>query len=171
MIGIIAAVLVVVIVAVAIISNIVKQRAIEQYKSDAKAFYSAVLESGSTMEDIGNEIDDAWYSYIYDYRYNGYYYYSIESAVSAAQSYMSSEIATVKSDDSRIQSLYNKLANAPDDSLRYIEDAVYDVYNAYESMYDCVIDPSGNYRTWSSEFSDCDGELADALDTLNSAIY
>ena len=38
------------------------------------------------------------------------------------------------------------------------------------NMYDCVIDPSGSYNTWTSEFSDVDTELADAYRAFKAVV-
>lgn len=150
--------------------------AVEQYKEDANSFYIKVLASGSTMEGIGNEIQTAWRKYInssYGTYYNGEYIYSIDSAVQAAQKYKASDISTVKTSNSSIESLYKDLLVVPDtdnQELMEIKDAVKEAYDAYKDMYDCVISPSGNYTSWTSEFSSVDSEMADTIGDLGNLV-
>ncbi len=157
--------------------NIIQEKnlavSVDEYKENASSFHAAVLSSGATMEDIGNEIRSAWYAYVHSSRYNGSRYYSVDSAISAAQSYKSSDISSVVSSNSSIGSLYKSLLTVPDTNdqeLLEIKDTVKDVYEAYNDMYDCVISPTGNYSSWTSEFSDADSELADAIGDLSNLL-
>ena len=153
-----------------------KQEAIADYKADAQEFYSAVLSSGSNMEDIGNAIQSAWGKYVsssYGTYYNGTYIYSVDTAVKAAQDEQSSKISAVESKDSRIQSLYKDLLvlpDAEDQELQEIKEAVKEAYDAYEDMYDVVINVSGNYTSFKSDFGDADSELADTIGKLNNLL-
>lgn len=147
--------------------------AIAQYKEDAASFRTEVLSSGITMEDIGKEIHTSWKAYVYNYKYNGKRYYSVDSAIEAAQSYMVSSIVLVKKSEDTIETLYNSLLTIPDTSdqeLLEVKHAVKDVYVAYIDMYDCVISPSGNFNSWTSEFNNIDQELSDALDDLDALV-
>lgn len=147
--------------------------AVEEYKDNAYDFYLKVLSSGSTMEDIGNEIQKSWKAYVNSSYYNGKRYYSVDSAVSAAQTYMYSDISSVKSANSSIEALYKELLVIPDTNdqvLIELKNVVKETYEAYKDMYDCVIDPSGNYTSWTSEFGNTDSELADAIGDLNELL-
>lgn len=147
--------------------------AVEQYKEDANTFYIKVLASGSTMEDIGNEIKTSWRAYVNRSRYNGLRYYSVDSAIEAAQTYKYSDISTVKTSNSTIETLYKDLLVIPDkddQELLEIKEAVKEAYDAYKDMYDCVITPSGNYNSWTSEFSSVDSELADTIGDLGDLV-
>lgn len=149
------------------------EEAVEQYIEDASSFYTKVLSSGGTMESIGNEIKTSWRAYVTSTRYNGVRYYSVDSAIAAAQSYKSSAISTVKASNSTIEALYRDLLVVPDtddQELLEIKQAVKEVYEAYKDMYDCVITPSGNYNTWTSEFSSVDSELADTIGDLRNLV-
>lgn len=147
--------------------------AVEEYKDNAYDFYLKVLSSGSTMEDIGNEIQKSWKAYVNSSYYNGKRYYSVDSAVSAAQTYMYSDISSVKSANSSIEALYKELLVIPDTNdqvLVELKNVVKETYEAYKDMYDCVIDPSGNYNSWTSEFGNTDSELADAIGDLRELL-
>jgi RNA polymerase subunit RPABC4/transcription elongation factor Spt4 len=154
-----------------------KQEAIADYKDDAQEFLSAVITSGTNMENIGNAIQSAWGKYVnnssYGTYYNGTYIYSVDSAVKAAQDEQSSKISAVKSNDSKIQSLYKSLLVVPDpedQELQEIKEAVKELYDAYEDMYDVVIDVSGNYTSFKSDFGDVDSEIADTVKKLNNLL-
>ena len=154
-----------------------KQEAIEQYREDAAAFHSTTLSSGSDMEDIGNAIQTAWGKYVNNSRYgayyNGTYLYSVDDAVEAAQKEQAEKISDVISGDSNIQSLYKALLVIPDpedQELQEIKEAVKEVYDAYEDMYGVVINVSGNYNSFKSDFGDTDSELADALGKLRNLL-
>lgn len=150
-----------------------KAEAIEQYREDAETFMAEVLNSGSTMEDIGNEIQKSWRAYVWSTTYNYSRSYSVDGAISAAQRYMSSEITEVKNARSRIDSLYQNLMDVPDENdpeLMQIKREAKNLYEAYKNMYDCVIDPSGSYNTWTSEFGDVDTELADAYRAFKNVV-
>ncbi len=153
-----------------------RQEAIAKYITDAQEFSSAILVSGSNMEKIGNAIQTAWGKYVnssYGAYYNGTYIYSVDSAVNAAQDEQAARISAVKSYDSKIQSLYKTLLvlpDAEDQELQEIKEYVKEVYDAYEEMYDVVIEVSGNYTTFKSAFGDADSELADTLERLNKLV-
>lgn len=151
-----------------------RQEAAAAYIQDATSFYLKVLSSGGTMEDIGNEINKAWSAYVNSRSYNGKRYYSVDNAISAALSHESSNVSTVKKSNSSIESLYKGLLTVPDtgnQELLEIKAAVKETYKAYQDMYDCVITPSGNYNTWTSEFHNVDSDLADAIGDLRTLVY
>lgn len=148
-----------------------KEEAIATYVSNAKTFCSDILTAGGKMETIGNKIQSNWQTYIYD---NGYYYEiydSIEDAVYSAQKDQSSNISAVESSKSEIESLYSKLLKVPNGSdLDEVKSAVQDLYNAYTDMYDCVMDVTGNYSQYTSNFGDCDNAVSKKLNTLTNLL-
>lgn len=154
-----------------------REEKIKAYLDDAKSFYSSVIISGSNMETVGNAIQSAWKKYInsssYGAYYNGEYIYSVDSAVEAAQNEQSGKISSVRSGDSSIASTYKSLLTIPEtenQELQEIKDTVKDVYDAYKNMYDCVITPSGNYSSWTSDFSDADSKLGSAIKDLGGLL-
>ena len=144
---------------------------VKRYKEDARKFANLTLETGGTMEDIGNEIQKFWGSYVGGTRYyHGYSMYSVDDAVEAAQSYKSSEISEVREKDNTITQMYSKLAQAPSSKLSAIEREIGNTYTAYREMYDVVITVEGNYTTYKSKFSDADSQFANAVKTLNAVL-
>ena len=148
-----------------------KEEEINSYIQTAKTFYADVLSDGGKLETIGNKIQSNWHTYIYD---NGYYYKifdSIEDAVYSAQSDQSSNISSVNTSKSSIDSMYSKLMKMPKDSdLDEVKSAVQTAYDSFIDMYDCVIDVEGNYNSWTSNFSDCDNDLSKAINKLNNVL-
>lgn len=147
-----------------------REEKIKAYLDDAKSFYNAILSSGSDMENIGNAIKSAWNEYInsgsYGTYYNGEYIYSVDSAVKAAQNEQSGKISSVRSGDSSIASMYKSLLTIPEtenQELQEIKDTVKEVYDAYKSMYDYVITPSGNYTYWLAAVMTADSKLVSAI--------
>lgn len=151
-----------------------REEAIAAYKKNAYDFCTAALTSGSDMEKIGNEIQSYWGKYVGGlHYYNGYSMSSIDDAVAAAQKEQESNIQTVKNAASTIQSLYNSLLTIPDienQELQEIKTTVKELYDAYQNMYDCVIDVSGNYTTFKSKFGDTDSEFSRKFSSLNSLL-
>lgn len=143
-----------------------------EYLENCRAFSSAVYSSGAKLEDIGKEELSCWYDYIWD---NGYYfkkYYSVDDAVSTAQSNQSYNISQVESDDLEISSLYSSIISSPiaDSKKSRITSIVKDVYDDYEEMYDSILEPEGNYSNFKGTYNSCDSNLADSLQDLSDAI-
>ena len=136
------------------------------YKDNAQAFCSLVLTSAANLEDIGNEVQSEWYDYINN-RWS--IYDSIEEAVSTALINKSSEISTAKTQKSAIEILYSKLKKPVNDTdeIEDLCEAVKNLYYEYEEMYDCVTDPSGNFLSFKSNFSNCDSEILEAYKELD----
>ena len=152
-----------------------KKQAVEAYLSTAKEFYADCVTSGKLMEDIGNEIQSAWYTYVnsrYAY-YNGKRLYDPDDAVEAAHDAQQGNILYVKSTATSIQKKLNELLDVPDENnkaLLDVRDAVKQTYRAYLELFESVISPSGNYSSWKSDFQSNDKSLANALDYLSDLL-
>ena len=155
--------LVAVIAGVLIYFFVSRAKSAEEYKNDANDFYLTVLSASADLEGIGNEIEDSWKAYVTSSYYRGSRYYSVDTAVDAAERYMSSEIAAARSDYYTIRDMYDDLGDPPNDDLRSLGRAVEELYDAYLDLYDCVIDPSGSYNSWTEEFSSTDTEAYNAI--------
>lgn len=151
-----------------------RQEAIAEYKMTATSFYELVIASGKRMETIGNAIQSAWGGHIQS-RYSFSYYndtlcWSIDDAVAAAQDEQQDEIDSVENSDSQIQRMYKELQPLPDTELQQIKADVQILYDAYTEMYDVVIDVSGNYTSFKSDFADADQNLASAIKNLTARL-
>lgn len=156
-----------IIVAIVLIFSAWQKQRVEEYKKNAKTFCSEVLAAAANLETIGNEIENEWYDYIYD-RWS--IYDSVDEAVAGAQYNMSDEIAKAKRQKGNIDRLYAKIKKPVNnsDEMEDLCDAAEAFYEAYEDMYDCVIDPSGNYNTFKAEFSEYDSDAVDAYENMKS---
>ncbi len=144
--------------------------AIEEYVDDVEQFGYQILDSCAKLEDIGNEMQDCWYDYVYNHQTK---YASPREAVDDAYDALSSDVADVKSAYPGFKTDYNLLMNTlPDqtDDLIEIQDAVEDLYEAYDDFYDCILNPTGNYSAFSSKFSDTDEAFLDKFENLEDLL-
>lgn len=164
---------VVLVVAIVIAYFVFQNMRVSEYKDNAKTFCITVLNSAANIEGIGNEVQSEWHDYIFD-RWS--IYDSIDEAVAGALSNKSDEVAKAKSEKVVIDSLYSQLKNPVNksDEIEKLCEAVKVLYDEYEDFYDFVINPSGNYNSFKSKFSELDtsvsdayGELKDLCDDLN----
>ena len=131
-------------------------------KANAQKFEDCVSEASVNIEDVGDELLDNWYDYVYD-RWS--YYDSPDDVIESTMSYMSYEVDLAKEQREEIEEIYSKL-KAPNGDAKYKElvRLAEDFYNAYIEFYDFVIDPSGSYTSYSSGYSDLKDELIDAYE-------
>lgn len=151
----------------AVISYFIFQNMKEtEYKENAETFSTTVLTAAANLENIGNEVKNEWHDYIYN-RWSKYD--SIDEAVMGALLNMSDEISTAKSQKSNIDALYSKLKKPATDSdeLDEVCQAVKELYNAYEDLYDCVTDPDGSYNSFTSDFGNYDSTTVKAYEQLS----
>lgn len=144
-----------------------------EFLSTAKGLLSGLTTAGSLLEDIGNEIKMSWLAYAFNKYYHGSRYYSPDSAISAALSYMSSDVSTSKGYRLILSQNRDALSDADtfgDSLLAAVRTKVDAAYRAYLDMYECVLEPSGNLLSWAKEFGNTDSVFADALRTLMAAI-
>lgn len=155
-----------------------KAKAIDAYILTATTFAADILESGSKLEKTGNTMQTFWNSHIWEngiFKYEGEYFFtsSITNAVIQAQEKRSAELNYAKSSKSRIDSLYNQLMTLPegtDAELSEIKSAARSLYDAYTEFYSCIIDPTGNYSSWTSQFSSHDSNVSSKLNTFKNLL-
>ncbi len=172
-IGVVAVVLVLVIGLAVSASN--KKKAAEEYVEKAESFYTVCNSAGVDLEDVGNDVHKYWKKYVTSYGssvyYMGHYISSPDDAVNYAHADNYYTIQSIESDWETIQSLYKELKDIPDSGnseLKAIYNDVKAAYEAFEDMYECVINVSGSYTSYDTEFTLCDSALAEALEELGS---
>lgn len=169
--AIIAGVCIVIACVIGVVSfNMAAGNALEEYRSHVKELEVEVLASSANLEGIGNAINSSWHEYVFgSKRYNGETLTSIDDAVETAQAEQSANITKAKTQSASIDALYSKVKIAPDSNDKEIAAIVADAkqfYSAYQDFYDTVIDVSGNYSTWSKNFSDTDSAVSKAYKQL-----
>lgn len=144
------------------------EQAVEKYKKDAYSFGYETLSSLADIESVGNDIKTYWYDYIYESKYS-----SIDDAVDKALDKNSELINRIDDKKKLIEKDYKVLLKVPDESnseLNEIKQAVKDLYNDYYDFYDVVITPTGNYKTFISDFYRLDSSGVKKYNTLNSLL-
>ena len=135
------------------------------YKRDAENFCDEVLSAAANLEDVGNEVKSEWHDYIYDTWSS---YDSVDEAVDGAHENMSSEVDAAISSKDEIDKMYNKLKKPANKNEELVEicEAVKNLYEEYENLYEIVINPWGNYNDFSDDFRNYDGSTVDAYEEL-----
>lgn len=144
------------------------EQAVEKYKKDAYSFGYETLSSLADIESVGNDVKTYWHDYIYESKYS-----SIDDAVDKALEKNSELINKINDEKKTIEKDYKVLLKVPDESdseLNEIKQAVKDLYNDYYDFYDVVITPTGNYTTFTSDFSRLDSSGVKKYNTLNSLL-
>ena len=127
-----------------------KVHKINQYKESAAEFYSEVLDSGIDMEKVGNAKRN---------------HYDIDDVLR--------EYDRAQFHKDFIERNYKDLQDIPvpdSEELITIRSAIGEVYKAYKEMYSIVIDSSGSYYSFSSDFSRTDSNLSKALKRLDDLV-
>jgi RNA polymerase subunit RPABC4/transcription elongation factor Spt4 len=140
-----------------------------EYMVDAYEFNGEIIAAGSNLEAIGNEVLNNWHSYVYDY-YS--IYDSVDNAISMALIMKSGEVSRAKDDKTKIDNLYSVLRIVPyeDPELNEIRNCIKEEYDAYIDFYQHIISPSGNYNSFSADFSSLDGDLVSKFNELKSLL-
>ncbi len=144
------------------------EKAVERYKLDAYSFGFETLSSLADIENVGNDVKSYWYDYIYNDKYS-----SIDDAVDKALEKNSELIKKIDDKKKDIERDYKALLKVPDENnseLNEIKQAVKDLYNDYYDFYDVVITPTGNYTTFTSDFSRLDSSGVKKYNSLNSLL-
>ncbi len=144
--------------------------AVTEYQQNVSAFYKKVLVAGTKLEKIGNETKNYWRAYVYSESYNWEYAYSVDQAIENAHSYASAVISEARELDSEIKELYEALSDIPNgrknQNLEDVFELVEKVYDAYQEMYDYIMDPTGNYTHFLETFDETYANLLEALNDL-----
>lgn len=144
------------------------ERSIETYKLKAYSFGFETLSSLANIETVGNDVKTYWHDYIYESKYS-----SIDDAVDKALEKNSELIDKINDEKREIEKDYKSLLKVPDENdseLNEIKQAVKDLYNDYYDFYDVVITPTGNYTTFTSDFSRLDSSGVKKYNNLKSLL-
>lgn len=150
-----------------------KQQAVQEYVANVEMLRSTLFSNGMKLETVGTAIEKNWNEYIFDTDYWSPKYYSMEDAVYTAQEEQSSNINSLKSDQSKVDKLYTAIIDIPDpenqDLVRLYE-AADEMYQDYQSFYTCVIMVSGSYVDYRSELKSCDSNLTNSLKRVSNLL-
>ena len=178
---IIIAIIIAVVVAIAAVVGIqfykkyAAEKVSEEYESNLNAVAYSMLEDAATAEECGNLINSVWYNAIFEKsddttdkytKPNGSFVSDFNDALQALfnDSDFSSDISEIESGQDTVQEYMKKLKNPPD-QYKDAYAAISEMYDAYLSLTNLVIDPSGNLQTYSSNFSDADSEMVNSYNS------
>ncbi len=159
------------VVVILIVSYFSYQKHVEsEYIKNAKTFCTTTLSAAANLEEIGNSVKEEWYSYVQNSRRSKYS--SVDDAVEGGLSKKSTEVSNAKKSKTEIDSLYSKLKKGvgKSDEIAEIREAVGDLYYEYCDMYDCVVSPTGNYNSFTSELKSVDDSTVSAYKKLSDLL-
>lgn len=183
---IIASVIALIIVAVGIFYGVKQYQKVEAEKAHAEHLetYSANLElatftmlsGASDAETCGNLIRKVWSNAIYEEkddetdqytRPDGYWVSDFNEALGNLfwDSSFISDIDSIESNQETVNALMKELKNPPEEYKDAYE-AISDFYEAYLTLTNMAIDPTGNLQTYSSNFSDADTKTLNCYNAL-----
>lgn len=140
---------------------------VEFYYTYASRFYNDVFSSGPFMEDIAQDIEDAWRDYIFNDKYD-----SPDDAVAAALKTSSSNVTYVDILNSSIVMYYEKLLIVPEKCkhCNEVKNSAKEVYYAYKNFYNLAIHTTGTYSNFIKMYNEYDSDLANQLEEFSVII-
>ena len=154
-----------------IVKNNKAQKSKEDYIKNVKSASYLMLTGAAEAEEAGNLIKSVWYNTIYEKhdtktdKYttkNGYTFYddfNDSLLVLYSDSVFGSKITNIEYNQESVSKLMKQLQNPPaefEEAYRTLQD----YYNAYLTLTDLVINPSGSLQTFSTSFNDADSETS-----------
>lgn len=144
------------------------EQRVEDYYSNLKLATYTMLTGASEAESCGNLIKQVWVNAIYEEkddetdkytRPNGYFVDDFNDALSNLflDEDFNSRISSIKDNQTTVASLMKELKNPPAEYEDAYE-AIQDLYDAYLSLTNLAVNPSGNLQTFSSNFNDADSD-------------
>ena len=139
-----------------------------------------MITGGSEAETLCNLTLRVWYNAIYEERDsttdkytrpNGWWVDDFNEALSNlfADSSTKQTISSIESNQTTVKDLMKKLQNPPE-GLDNCYDTVSDLYDAYTTLTELAINPSGNYSGFSGNKNDAVSEFMSAYEKLDSQI-
>ena len=172
-----------IILAIIIISSIVKGNNAKEYASDYAAnlrlVSTTMLMGAADAESAGNTIKSVWYNSIYEVsdsktdkytkKNNGYgsFYSDFNDALVNlfSDSSFSSKITKIQDNQDKVENLMRQLKNPPEEYAEAYE-AVKECYEAYLDLTNLAISPNGSLQTFSNSFNDADSEMLKRYNAL-----
>ena len=149
---------------------------IEEYSVNLELATYTMLSGASEAETCGNLIKKVWYNAIYEERDDstdkytrpkGYFVSDFNEALQNLylDTSFSSRVSGINDNQETVNSLMKQLKNPPEDYEDAFE-TVSELYDAYTSLTNMVIDPSGSLQTFSENFNNADSEMVNCLNSM-----
>lgn len=175
-IGIVVVALLAVVVTFLGINQYQKKKAIEEYADNLQLVTYSMLSGASEAETCGNLIKQVWYNAIYEEsddstdkytKPEGYFVSDFNDALGNLflDTSFQSQISSIEDNQEVVSSLMKELKN-PTEEYKEAYEAVSELYDAYVSLTNLVIDPSGSLQTYSTNFNDADTETLNCYNAM-----
>lgn len=156
------------------------QNAYNEYIDNLEMAQILMITGGSDAESLCNLTLRVWGNAIYEERDNetdkytrpdGWWVSDFNEALANLYSDSSTKdtISDIESNQTSVKDLIKKLQNPPE-GLDKCYDTVSDLYEAYKTLTDLAISPSGNYSGFSSNKSDAVSDFMSAYEKLDNQI-
>ena len=145
-----------------------KELANKSYYAKVSDFNIAYLTNCAAFEGIVNDIKSYGHDSIGENKYNG----DINEAIAQALADNEEVIGQVKDNKSKMSKYYNDIMYSDCYSI-YCEDIeknVKEAYSTYLEFYDLAVSPSGNFNTYSDNFSKIDAESIKYYNSINDLL-
>ena len=152
------------------------QKQSEEYGTNLNMAAYAMLSGASDAETCGNLIKQVWCNAIYEKsdsktdkytKPKGYYVSDFNEALKNlfSDSSFSGQIADINDNKDTVNSLMKKLKNPPE-KYKDAYESLSKLYDAYISLTNLAIDPTGSLQTYSQNFNDADNGTLNCYNAL-----
>ncbi|OLR58529.1 hypothetical protein BHF70_02170 [Anaerostipes sp. 494a] len=149
---------------------------IKEYSSNLELVTYSMISGAGDAEKCGNLIKKVWYNAIYEERNdstdkytrpNGYFVSDFNDALQNlySDSSFSLQVSGIEDNQDTVNTQMKKLKNPPDEYEDAYE-AVTELYDAYLTLTNLAIDPTGSLQTFSSNFNNADSETVKCYDAI-----
>lgn len=147
-----------------------------EYSENLSSVSLSMLLGAGEAEDAGNLIRKVWYNSIHEERDpetdsytrpKGYFYDDFNDALRElfSDSSFQSKISSIENNQESVAELMKALRNPPEE-YEEAYDAVKDCYDAYLSLTNLAISPTGSLQTYTTSFNDADTKTLNAYNAL-----
>ncbi|GAB6159633.1 hypothetical protein [Howardella ureilytica] len=152
----------------------------KEYYETLKSATTLMYFGASDAEKCGKLIRDVWYNSIYKEsdertdkytKYRGYFLPSFNTALRNLynDSGFISKVESIKTNQEAVNSLMKKLKNPPEE-YEDAHEAIIKLHDAYVSLTNCAISPSGSLIKYSSTLNDADNDTYNAYKVMDMYI-
>ena len=149
----------------------------EEYSANLEMAAYSMIASAGQAEECGNLIKQVWYNAIYEERNtstdkytrpNGYFVKDFNDALNNLfeDSSFQTRIRNIEKNQDTMNSLMKELKNPPEEYADAYE-AVSELYDAYLTLTNLVVNPTGSLQTYSSDFNDADSEALKCFNAVS----
>lgn len=138
-----------------------EMESIQNYNSEVKTAVATMLVGAADAENCGNSIKQVWSNAIKNHR-------DFNTALKNLfkQEKFIKQINDIKENQNTVKRSMKNLNNPPEECEK-IYNELSNLYNAYTSLTNFVINPSGSLQTFSNGFNEADEKVANCFDAIS----